>query len=377
MSEADHANPRGGKSGGGNTGGGNASEGNTGGSNAETVQIAPLPDTGPRRVVLVTGLSGAGKASILHTLEDLGYDAMDNLPLGLLEDVAKRADRDIAIGIDARTRGFDAELVLTTLATLRRDSALLPELVFVWADEATLLRRYTETRRRHPLSPHGRVAIGIEIEQEITARLRESANLILDTSDLPLAGLRRLVEDHFGSPRDANDARMVVSLISFAYGKGLPREADLVFDARFLRNPHYDPNLRPRTGLDPEVGAYICGDKDYAAYLSGIAGLVDLALPRFVHEGKKYATIAIGCTGGRHRSVHLIERLAAHLASRLAATDAAGESGLDWRQTVTHRELSLADRSLGQSGHVSGAVASVATNDGEGRTATPVQAQEA
>ena len=358
-------------------GDGNPAGAALGGTDLETGQIAPLADTGPRRVVLVTGLSGAGNASILHTLEDLGYDAVDNLPLGLLEDVAKRADRDIAIGIDARTRGFDAEQVLTTLATLRRDSALLPELVFVWADEGTLLRRYTETRRRHPLAPRGRVAIGIEIEQEITARLRESANLILDTSDLPLAGLRRLVEDHFGAPGDANDARMVVSLISFAYAKGLPREADLVFDARFLRNPHYDPNLRPRTGLDPEVGAYIRGDKDYAAYLSGIAGLVDLALPRFVHEGKKYATIAIGCTGGRHRSVHLIERLAAHLASRLAATDAAGESGLDWRQTVTHRELSQADRALGQSGRVSGLEAPAATNDGEGRTATPVQAQEA
>jgi len=119
----------------------------------------------------------------------------------------------------------------------------------------------------------------------------------------------------------------------------LPKEADLVFDARFLRNPHYDPMLRPRTGLDPAVGEYIRADQDYAAYLSGITELVDLVLPRFVHEGKKYATIAIGCTGGRHRSVYLIERLAAHLSSRLAATHAAGESGLDWRQTVTHREL--------------------------------------
>lgn len=181
------------------------------------------PDTGSRRVVLVSGLSGAGKASILHALEDLGYDTVDNLPLGLLDAVARRADRDIAIGIDARTRGFDAEQILTTLAGLRRDPALLPELIFVWADEATLLRRYTETRRRHPLAPRGRVSIGIEIEQEITARLRESANLVLDTSDLTLAGLRRLVEEHFGPPGDVNDARMAVSLISFAYAKGLPR----------------------------------------------------------------------------------------------------------------------------------------------------------
>jgi UPF0042 nucleotide-binding protein len=310
----------------------------------------PNLDTGPRRIVVVTGLSGGGKASILHALEDVGYDAVDNPPLGLVEDLATRADRDIAIGVDARTRGFNADLVLDTLANLRRNPALLPELVFVWADEAALLRRYTETRRRHPLAPHGRVTEGIEIEQEITASLRDAANLIIDTSELPLAGLRQLIERHFGRRGEQSDTRMVVSLISFAYAKGLPKEADLVFDARFLRNPHYDPILRPRTGLDPDVGAYIREDEDYAAYLSQLTGLVDLVLPRFVHEGKKYATIAIGCTGGRHRSVYLIERLAAHLSSRLAAIRAAGESGLDWRQTVTHRELSLGELSLGEPG---------------------------
>jgi UPF0042 nucleotide-binding protein len=189
------------------------------------------------------------------------------------------------------------------------------------------------------LAPRGRVTEGIEIEQEITARLREAANLIVDTSDLPLAGLRQLIERRFGPRGDENDTQMVVSLISFSYAKGLPKEADLVLDARFLRNPHYDPMLRPRTGLDPEVGKYIRADQDYAAYLIRITDLVDLVLPRFVHEGKKYATIAIGCTGGRHRSVYLVERLAAHLSSRLAALHAVGESGLDWRQTVTHREL--------------------------------------
>ncbi len=323
----------------------------------------PILDTGRRRIVVVTGLSGGGKASILHALEDVGYDAVDNPPLGLVEALASRADRDIAIGVDARTRGFNAELVLDTLANLRRNPALLPELVFVWADEATLLRRYTETRRRHPMAPRGRVTIGIEIEQEITARLREAANLVIDTSDLPLARLRELIERHFGPRGDDNDTRMVVSLISFAYAKGLPKEADLVFDARFLRNPHYDPILRPRTGLDPEVGAYIRADEDYAAYVARITGLVDLVLPRFVLEGKKYATIAIGCTGGRHRSVYLIERLAAHLTSRLSEIKAegitgfkarpAGENGLDWRQTVTHRELSA-----GKSGVEDGALVS-------------------
>lgn len=342
----------------------------------------PILDTGRRRIVVVTGLSGGGKGSILHALEDAGYDAVDNPPLGLFADLAARADRDMAIGIDARTRGFNADQVLDTLANLRRNPALLPELVFVWADEATLLRRYTETRRRHPLAPHGRVTEGIEIEQDITARLREVADLVIDTSDLPLARLRQLVERHFGPRGGENEAGMAISLISFAYAKGLPREADLVFDARFLRNPHYDPILRPRTGLDPEVGAYIREDQDYAAYLSRITDLVDLVLPRFVLEGKKYATIAVGCTGGRHRSVYLIERLAAHLSSRLAATRAAGESGLDWRQTVTHRELNTAELAMaGQAGDESGAPRTERDDDitanGDRRKTAPTQAQEA
>lgn len=349
----------------------------------------------PHRVVLVTGLSGGGKASILHALEDVGYDAVDNLPLGLLPDVASRAERDIAIGVDARTHGFDADVVLDTLTNLRRNPALLPELVFVWADEATLLRRYTETRRRHPLAPGGRVTEGIAIEQDITARLREAADLIIDTSELPLLRLRQLIERHFRPRGEGSDPRLVVSLISFAYAKGLPKEADLVFDARFLRNPHYDPILRPRTGLDPEVGAYIRDDQDYVAYLTRIIGLVDLVLPRFVQEGKKYATIAIGCTGGRHRSVYLVERLAAHLASRLAAMHAAGESGLDWRQTVTHRELAQTETGLPAEAQSSpngelttggpafrdrdAAPNSVRNDmaDGNGQMTTPVQAQEA
>jgi UPF0042 nucleotide-binding protein len=355
--------------------------------------VSAVPDTGPRRLAVVTGLSGGGKASVLHALEDVGYDAVDNPPLGLVEDLASRADRDIAIGVDARSRGFDAELVLETLANLRRNPALLPELVFVWADEATLLRRYTETRRRHPLAPRGRVIEGIEIEQEITARLRESANLIIDTSDLPLSRLRELIEKHFGPRGVDNDARMVVSLVSFAYAKGLPKEADLVFDARFLRNPHYDPILRPRTGLDPEVGAYIRADEDCETYLFRITHLVDLVLPRFVSEGKKYATIAIGCTGGRHRSVYLIERVAAHLASRLTAMHAAGENDVDWRLTVTHRELSGETVASGvreprgedvTTGRVPvnrdperNGTRTEANADGDGEPATPVQAQEA
>ena len=289
-----------------------------------------------RSVVIVTGLSGGGKASMLRALEDVGYEAVDNPPLPMLDEMVRRADHNLAVGIDARTRGFDAQGVLETMEHLRRNPAQRVQLLYAWADERTLLRRYSETRRRHPLAPHGRVTDGIAAETALTEVLREAADLVIDTSDLPLAGLRRIIEQNFGALADENQALMAISLISFGYPQGLPREADLVFDARFLRNPHYDPILRPRTGLNPEVGAYVAADTDFAPFYAQVVGLLDLVLPRFVQEGKKYATIAVGCTGGRHRSVYLIEKLANHL-----ALVPAGSSDVcpPWRVFVTHREL--------------------------------------
>jgi UPF0042 nucleotide-binding protein len=288
-------------------------------------------------VVIVTGLSGGGKASILRALEDVGYEAVDNPPLTMLEEMITRGDQRLAVGIDARTRGFDAVDVLDAVARLRRNPGLRIQLVFAWADESTLLRRYTETRRRHPLAPQGVVAEGIAAEIGLTEPLREHADLLVDTSGLTIANLRRLIEQRFGA--DADQADLVVSLMSFAYPKGLPREADLVFDARFLRNPHYDPILRPRTGLDPAVGAHVEADPDFAKFFACVTELVQLVLPRFVQEGKKYATITIGCTGGRHRSVHLIEKLANHLTSRAAPVLSETTVIPSWRVLVTHREL--------------------------------------
>lgn len=287
--------------------------------------------------MLVSGLSGAGRASILRALEDLGYEAVDNPPLTLTEALVGRADRPLAIGLDARSRGFDAAAVLNTLERLRLNPELRPELLFAYADEAALLRRFTETRRRHPLAPDGRVVDGIARELDLTAPLRESADLVVDTSDMPLPALRRLIEARF-SMADNNALGLIVSLMSFAYPKGLPREADLVFDARFLRNPHYDPILRPQTGLDAAVAEYVEADPDFAAYFSQIEAMLALLLPRFVQEGKKYVTIAIGCTGGRHRSVRIVEKLA----DRLGANSALVEGPLDaegCQFTVTHREL--------------------------------------
>ena len=278
------------------------------------------------RVVLVTGLSGAGKGTILHALEDLGYEAVDNPPLPLLDSLVGRSDRPLAIGIDARTRGFDPTAVLEALAALRRNPALAPSLVFAEADEPVLLRRYTESRRRHPLAPSGKIADGIAAERSATAPLRAAADLLVDTSETTPAALRRLIDGHFAA---AADTGLAVALVSFSYAAGLPREADLVFDVRFLRNPHYVPELRPLTGRDPTVCAYVEADPDFPAFLAKVCDLLLLLLPRYRQEGKSYVTIAVGCTGGRHRSVHVAERI----------SEVLGLAG--WRVTTTHRELPI------------------------------------
>jgi len=207
-------------------------------------------------------------------------------------------------------------------------AGIRPELVYAWADESVLLRRYTETRRRHPLAPRGRVTDGIAQEEWLTAELKEVADWVVDTSDLAPRALRQLIEQQFAPGTGAiGRPGLSVCLVSFAFPRGLPREADLVFDARFLRNPHYDPILRPRTGLDEEVGLFVEADPDYAAFFGSITSLLALVLPRFVQEGKKYSTIAVGCTGGRHRSVYLVEKIGAYLRKG------------GWRLDIVHREL--------------------------------------
>ena len=289
------------------------------------------------RIVLVSGLSGAGKASILRVLEDLGYEAVDNPPLNMVSDIITRSERPLAIGIDARSRGFDPDLVLSTFYHLAQNPTLQPELVYAWANATALLRRYTETRRRHPLAPQGRVIDGINEEAALTKPLRDGATLVIDTSDLPLGELRKIIEARF-RPEFSTGVKqpsLVVSLVSFAFPAGLPREADMVFDARFLRNPHYDPILRYKTGLNTAVGAYVAEDPDFSSFIASINGLLGLVLPRFVHEGKKYATIAVGCTGGRHRSVYTVELLACGLPTLFGREVAKKE----WQITVTHREL--------------------------------------
>jgi UPF0042 nucleotide-binding protein len=259
------------------------------------------------RIVLVTGMSGAGRTTALKVLEDLGYEAVDNLPVTLLGTMIRPGDEldgRIAIGIDCRTRAFDP-IGLSSLLEPRPDGKeRLGRLLFLDCDDEILRRRFTETRRRHPLAGDRPVTDGILRERELIAPLRERADLVIDTSQLTQADLRRLLGGHFAAPAGEP---LTLSVLSFAYRYGVPREADLVFDVRFLANPHYVDALRPKTGRDLAVRRYVEDDPAYALLLERLEGLLLPLLPSYRREGKSYLTIAFGCTGGRHRSIVIAE----------------------------------------------------------------------
>lgn len=267
------------------------------------------PTAASGQVVIVTGLSGAGKSASLKALEDLGFEAVDNLPLSLLSGLVlsqKNQTPRLAIGIDARTREFDANVVLGILDTLRRQTTLDVRLVYLDCDDDALTRRFTETRRRHPLATDRPLLDGIHHERTLIAPLLHAADLVIDTTALPPGNLGRILAATFG-PED--ERGLLILVTSFAYPKGLPREADLVFDARFLRNPHYVEDLRPLDGRSPEIAAYVAADPLFEQYFTALTTLLSPLLPRFAAEGKSYLTVAVGCTGGRHRSVYVAERL--------------------------------------------------------------------
>jgi UPF0042 nucleotide-binding protein len=257
----------------------------------------------------------------------MGYEAVDNLPLSLLASLVRHDAAEhppLAIGIDIRTRDFGIGPFLAALDPLAGKSGVELRVVFLDCEDELLRRRYTETRRRHPLAGDRPVADGIRLERERVSPLRERADLVIDTSALTVADLRRLLQGHF-----ALDATAGVSVFvtSFSYRNGLPRDADLVFDVRFLDNPHYSTELRPLTGLDAAVGAFIKADPDFGAFFQRLTELLLPLLPRYDREGKSYLTIAIGCTGGQHRSVYVAERLAERLRRQ-------GK-----RVAISHREL--------------------------------------
>ena len=305
-------------------------------SSSDAPGVEPPADASSRarraRLVLVTGMSGAGKTTALKTLEDTGYEAVDNLPLKLLSTLLRpgaAGSEALAINLDVRTRDFTVDAFEAEIAPLATREDLDVRILFVDCDDEVLQRRYTETRRRHPLADDRPVIDGIRHERNLIQRLRERADVVLDTTDLAEGDLRRIVAGNF-----ALDDRpaLTIFVTSFSYRLGLPREADLVFDVRFLANPHYDPLLRPLTGLDPAVGEHVENDPAFKPFSDALAAMLPPLLPRFEREGKSYLTIAVGCTGGRHRSVFVAERLAALI----------GEHG--HRVRVRHREL---DRSPG------------------------------
>ena len=276
------------------------------------------------RVVVVTGMSGAGRTTCLKMLEDLGYEAVDNLPVNLVGRLVRSgpdAPDRLAIGVDSRTRGFVPAVVLA--AVRDPNAAGNTCLLYLDCDDEVLRRRFTETRRRHPLADLPGVAEALAAERELTAPLKTAADLVLDTSDLSLPDLRRLLAVRFGAERPG----LAISVLSLAFRNGLPREADLVLDVRFLRNPHYVAELRPGTGLEPAVRAFVGADPSLEPFVADLQRLLGPLLPRYLGEGKSYLTIAFGCTGGRHRSVFIAELFGAWLRST------------GWEAAIVHRDL--------------------------------------
>ena len=290
----------------------------------------------PNRILLVTGLSGAGKTTVLKTLEDIGWEVVDNLPLSLLDHLlstplskgAAKARRPLAIGIDSRTRDFDAKRIVRQIKALASDHDYPIDTLFLECAGTELLRRYSETRRRHPLAPDRPATDGIAAERELMEPLRRWSDHVIDTTDSDTNALQQQIRQRFGSA----DTAPTLTIMSFGFARGLPRNADNVFDMRFLKNPHWQNHLRPLTGLDQTVVDYMATDEAYDPGVRQIEELLISLLPRYRAEGKSYVTVAFGCTGGRHRSVGVAERVAARLR----------EAGFS--PTVEHRDLAMNPR---------------------------------
>lgn len=287
------------------------------------------------RVVIVTGPAGAGRTTAIRAFEDLGFETIDNLPLGLLERVigqqeqpaggSPKAGANMAIGMDSRTRGFSPKALVAAIEDLKPAVGIAPALLYLDCSEAVLLNRFSETRRRHPLAARAPVTEGVAAEREALVPLRDAAEIVVDTTEMTPHDLRAAIAQRFsGEP----GAELAVTVQSFSFKRGAPRTADMVLDVRFLSNPHWNTELRPLDGRDPRVAAFIESDPMYAGFFDKTLDLLLLLLPAYQREGKSYFTVAIGCTGGKHRSVMIADRLARRLAT-------AG-----WSASLRHRELS-------------------------------------
>lgn len=278
------------------------------------------------RVIMVTGASGAGRTTAVRALEDAGFEAIDNLPLSLLPRLldGPTIGRPLALGVDVRNRDFSAATLLEAVERYSRDPSVQMELMFLDCRSDVLVRRYSETRRRHPLAPETAPSEGIDHEIEILRPVRDRADLLIDTSEMTPHDLKAEVERWYA---DKDARKMSVMIQSFSYKRGVPRGVDMVFDCRFLRNPHWEPALRNLDGRDQAVRAYVEGDARYPQFFESLTAMVETLLPAFAEEGKSHLSIGFGCTGGQHRSVCIAE----NLANALAASD--------WQVSKRHREL--------------------------------------
>ena len=284
-----------------------------------------------QRILLVTGMLGAGKTTVLRELEDLGWEALDNFPVRFLRRlIGREGDRTegpgppLAIGFDCRTRGFRPEEVIARVKQLTERKDLVVTTLFLDCSGAELQRRFDETRRRHHLAQDQPVDAGIAAERELVAPLRRWADMLIDTTRFSQNELKQAVRERFSAESPEG---VTLTISSFGFARGVPPAADLVFDMRFLDNPHWVPELREQTGLDPAVGEHIERDPAFAPAFERISDLLAELLPRYGAQGKSYVNVAVGCTGGRHRSVYMAEKLAAALR----------EAG--FAPTVIHRNL--------------------------------------
>lgn len=277
------------------------------------------------QLVMISGPSGAGRTTALNVLEDLGFETIDNLPLSLIPRLLTTPlERPLALGVDVRNRDFSTEAMLELLDALPLGNTKQGQLVFLDASMEVLLRRYSETRRRHPLAPEASPKDGIAREFGMLEPLRGRADVLIDTSDLSPHDLRAELTKWFAF---SEAPQLAIRLQSFSYKRGVPRGADMVFDCRFLRNPHWEPDLRSLTGLDEQVQDYVTADPSFQEFFRNLEALHDHLLPSFIKEGKAHLTVAFGCTGGQHRSVTVTELMANTLANK------------GWRVSIGHREL--------------------------------------
>ena len=299
---------------------------------AKGTGAAPLPSDDRQRLLLVTGMSGAGKSTALDVLEDLGWETIDNFPIRLLDrlvgEPASGTDlprSPIAIGFDSRTRGFVPKEIIALIGSLAERDDLALTFLFVDCEGNEIERRYNETRRRHPMAPGRTVRDGIAAERELLDPLLRRADLRIDTTAMTANDLQGRMRDLFG---DAVPGTMALTVSSFGFAHGMPPLADLVFDMRFLDNPHWVPELRDLTGEDEAVGEHIVRDPAFEDVFAQIEQLLRTLLPRYDAQGKSYVHVAFGCTGGRHRSVFTARRMAGAL------------RGAGFSPTVRHRDLS-------------------------------------